>query len=240
MTDKAERKLFKLLKDILGFKPSDLSLYKAALTHKSINEFNYAQSIENNERLEFVGDAVLSLVISDILYEKYPEIDEGSLTNFRSNIVSRKILNKTAVDIGIDELIICSGNIESDSENIYGNALEAIFSAVFYDKGYRYCKSFAQKIFFNSVNFCKDIILLDCNYKSQLIDFAQKNRIQFSFNTYENCEANETQKHFIAELFFNNKYVSSGKAWTKKEAEQSCSKNALTYKKEELLFIANN
>lgn len=221
-----EDKLFKnKLSYILGFNPSDVELYKTALRHSSASINNQKKKI-NNERLEFVGDAVLSMVIADVLYTENPQNDEGSLSLLRSKIVCRKNLNDVAIHINLHKLLICKNQGPFNTNNISGNALEAIFGAIYYDKGYMFCKKFAKKILLTKEN-SSSIINCQEDYKSQLYNFAQKHKLNICFNTFENCEANEKIQHFFCELFINENYLTCGKGWSKKEAEQNCAKEAL-------------
>ncbi len=236
-TSKADKILSKKITSILGFKPRNISFYKTALIHSSatVNDSKFHKV--NNERLEFVGDAVINMVVTDLLYKYKPDYDEGNLTIIRSKIVSRKNLNRIAQKLILSKLLICRNTSPGNSNNILGNALEALFGAIYFDRGYRYCKIFAKKILLSKKELNKSYNNIQC-YKSQIIDFAQKNKIELCFNTFECCESNEKEHHYICELLLNNNYLISGKAWSKKQAEQNCAQRALKIPQNKILEIA--
>lgn len=236
-TSKADKILSKKLTDILGFKPRDILFYKTALIHSSASVNDSKDHKINNERLEFVGDAVINMVVTDLLYKFKPDYDEGNLTIIRSKIVSRKNLNRIAHKLILSKLLICKNTSPGSSNNILGNALEALFGAIYFDRGYRYCKIFAERVLISR----KELVRTYDNvqsYKSQIIDFAQKNKIEIYFNTFECCESNEKEHHYICELLLNNNYLISGKAWSKKQAEQNCAQRALRIPTNKILEIA--
>ncbi len=234
---KADKILSKKLTNILGFKPHKLHFYKIALIHSSATVNKSKTHGINNERLEFVGDAVINMVVSDLLYKIKPDYDEGNLTIIRSQIVSRKNLNKIAQKLILSKLLICKNTNPENSNNILGNALEALFGAIYFDRGYKYCKIFAEKILLSKKELSKSYNSIQ-SYKSRIIDFAQKNKIEICFNTFECCESNEKEHHFICELLLNNNYLVSGKAWSKKQAEQNCAKKALSLPANKIMEIA--
>ncbi len=234
---KPDRIFLNNLKKILGFKPDNIDLYRTAFIHSSASLGSKNAKI-NNERLEFIGDAVLNMVVADILYKKKPNEPEGKLSLLRSKIVCRKNLNEIASDIKLYDFLICKNTGSLSLNNISGNALESLFGAIYYDKNYEHCKLFAEKILLNDKILDK---LSDDkeDFKSQIINFAQKNKIDFAFNTYENAEINEKTHHFKCELLMNNNYLSSGKGWSKKDAEQNCAKNALQIPFNKIIEIAS-
>lgn len=234
--NQAEKDFCGKLRCLLGFKPKRLQLYRIALRHSSAS-INSAKKRINNERLEFVGDAVLSMVIADILYTNKPYYDEGELSLIRSKIVCRKNLNKTAFKINLHKVLLCKNQKSINTTNISGNALEALFGAIYYDRGYKYCVRFAQNTLLSD-NMDKTLSQNEEDYKSQIYNFSQKHKITVQFNTYENCEINERVQHFLCDLLLNNNYITSGKGWSKKEAEQDCSKKALVFSEEKMLRVA--
>ena len=131
------------LERIIGFYPDQISIYKQAFLHKSIIQNTELQSFESNERLEFLGDAVLDSVISHYLYQKFPKQDEGYLTKLRSRLVSRHTLNNLGVKIGLQELM--QSNLERASKSVYGDALEALIGAIYLDKGYSFTQTFIEE-----------------------------------------------------------------------------------------------
>lgn len=214
-----------MLKSLLGFHPVDLSLYQIALRHKSASIIDHNHKV-NNERLEFLGDAVIDLVISDFLYRTYPEHDEGTLSLLRANMVQRKTMNDIAVKMGIPDILLTDDNVSKQTKNIYGNALEAIVGAVYADRGYRYCCIFIEKQFISG--FEKDKVLqAQYDHKSLLLHLVQDKKWDLTFDTFEQIESTETQVHFESHVLINKNYISQGKGWSKKEAEQNAAKKAL-------------
>lgn len=233
-----EKKTYNSLKNLLGFSPGKLYYYRIAFRHSSASLSSRNKKI-NNERLEFIGDAVLNMVISDLLYKHMPEVNEGKLSLIRSKIVCRKNLNEIAISLNLHSLLICKNNPASALTNIPGNAFEALFGAVFYAKGYKYCKLLAQKHLL-SADKLQSLSKDKEDYKSQIINLAQKNKLNIGFITHENCEANEKIQHFICELIIEDKYITFGKGWSKKEAEQECARKASENGFEKLLQIVNS
>ena len=221
-----DKTLSKILKKIIGFNPGNLFYYKQALRHSSaINK--ESGKYTNNERLEFVGDAILSAVVSDILFEFYPKANEGKLSVLRSTIVNRKSLNNIALDLKIVDLVDYKHSPQNNMKNIGGNTFEALVGAIYYDKGYKRCISFIEMIIDNYFNL-ENLIEQNTDYKSKLLQFVQKNKFELIIDTVENVERNEKNQHFICEVCIENEYVASGKGWSKKDAEQQASRNVLS------------
>ncbi|ETN94717.1 ribonuclease III [Zhouia amylolytica AD3] len=177
------------------------------------------------ERLEFLGDAMLSSVISDYLFKEVPQGDEGYLTKMRSKIVSREHLNELGRDLGLIRYVKSNIPEEHYGENIHGNVFEALIGAIFLDKGYRYCERFIRK---RVVRPYVDIEKLEgkvISYKSLLIEWCQKEKKSFKFDTYED-EGNESIKHFAVKLFIDKKIVAKARATSKKKAEERAAKRA--------------
>jgi ribonuclease III len=229
--------LHKKLKKFLGFNPGELNYYKIAFRHSSASINNKSRKI-NNERLEFIGDAVLNMLVADTLYIRLPFGSEGNLSLVRSKLVCRKNLNQIAQNINLTDFVICKNTNPGVQGNIGGNAFEALFGAIYYAKGYKYCKKFAKKHLLTEESL-KELSNDKEDYKSQIINFAQKKKINIKFNTIENCEANEKIQHFKSELFINENYLTEGKGWSKKEAEQDAAKKAILLPQKCLMEIAN-
>ena len=140
-----DKELYFFLYEILGFYPHDISYYKMALMHKSIMHRNSKGKPVNNERLEFLGDAVLDAVVGDIVYRHFPGKREGFLTNTRSKLVQRDTLNKLAQEMGINQLVLSNGHSSSHNSYMGGNAFEALVGAIYLDRGYDACMQFMQK-----------------------------------------------------------------------------------------------
>ena len=216
---------FLKLKSILGFKPKSKSLYIKAFTHRSMNIKEKMGNAINYERLEFVGDAMLSSVIASYLYEQVPHGDEGYLTKMRSKVVSREHLNELGKDLDLIDLVQSRIPKSSFGNNIHGNLFEALLGAIYLDKGYKFCERFIYKrVIYPYV----DIETLEgkvISYKSLLIEWCQKEKNTFDYQVYEDTGKDEL-KHFSVKLSINNKVVSKARATSKKKAEEKASKRA--------------
>ncbi len=225
-----DKNLIASLKLILGFKPHNLNLYKTALRHSSAG-IRRDGEIYNNERLEFIGDSIISAVVSDVLYTKFPKANEGNLSILRSSIVNRKSLNEIAIELKIDDIIVFRNSAKSSMKNMAGNSLEALTGAVYFDRGYKYCKLFILKII-NQYFDLNNLMKQNADHKSRLLQLLQKHKLDITINTFENCEVNEKIHHFYCEICLDNLYLAEGKGWSKKEAEQNASFEALKKLKE--------
>lgn len=206
-----EKKLYR----IIGFYPNNKHLYQQAFLHKSVVTHKNS-SYESNERLEFLGDTVLDLVISEYLFKKFPYKDEGFLTKTRSKLVSRKTLNKLAIKIGLEDMI--QSKVNSASKAIYGDALEALIGAIYIDKGYKYANSFIiEKLVRLHLNI-EELMNTENDYKSKIIEWGQKEKIEILFKAEEIEKNNE--RLFIVTLVVNNIPETKATAHTKKQAEQ--------------------
>ncbi len=213
------------LKKLLGFFPLHPHLYETALRHRSASVFGTHGRI-NNERLEFLGDSVLDTVISEYLYQKFPNKDEGFLTRMRAQIVQRKSMNTIAVSMGLPQMILMDSNRTKSSDKIYGNALEALIGAIYIDRSYQAARYFIIKHYLPKINF-NEIIGVQYDCKSKLYHLIQDKKWDLLIDTQENIEENEHATHFLSSIIINGKYISEGKGWTKKEAEQNAASNAL-------------
>jgi ribonuclease-3 len=233
-----ERIFAKELQKILGFKPKQLSYYQDAFRHSSVcNRYNQYNS---NERLEYIGDAILTMTVSNIIYPMFPKAKEGELTIIRSTIVSRKSLNRISNDLKLLKLLRIKEDKKNPplAQNAAGNCLEALAGAVFLDRGYKYALKFTEKIvaefFPNLKNYNQK--KNDDNFKSAILSFSQKNKINLEFLTYENRESNEKLSHFICELYLAGTYIADGKAWNKRDAEQIAARRAIEILKKQKKF----
>tara|TARA_B100000809_G_scaffold108633_1_gene107098 strand:+ start:1466 stop:2158 length:693 start_codon:yes stop_codon:yes gene_type:complete len=206
-----------ILERIIGFYPHQVSIYKQAFLHKSILQNTELQSFESNERLEFLGDAVLDTVISHYLYHKFSKKDEGYLTKLRSRLVSRQMLNNLGVKIGLQELM--QSNLERASKSVYGDALEALIGAIYLDKGYTFAQSFiVEKLIQNHIDI-DAVTQTETDFKSRVIEWSQKEKSSFEFKISESEETND--RMYTAELVINEEVRGKGIAYTKKQAEQA-------------------
>ena len=216
------------LRKILGFNPSDLSLYRIALTHKSASYKINGERV-NNERLEFLGDAILDAVISDFLYKKYPSEREGFLTEMRSKIVKGKKLKELAIKLKIDVFVNQKTNLPLINSRIFEDAFEALIGAIYLDKGYKTVYKFINKKILEKYIDFRKLELTNHNYKSLLIEWSQKtkNQIEFiSFNDVDNLN------NFTSQVKYKDLNIGIGKGSSKKEAEQNAAKEALNYIKD--------
>ena len=216
---------FMELTKILGFKPKKIKIYNTAFTHRSMNIKDSAGNVINYERLEFLGDAMLSAVIASHLFVEVPSGDEGYLTKMRSKIVSREHLNELGKDLNLIKLVeskIPSGQF---GDNIHGNLFEALVGAIFLDKGYKYCEKF---IYSRVIIPYVDIEMLEgkvISYKSLLIEWCQKEKKTFGYHVYEDT-GNDEVRHFSVKLSIDGKVVAKARATSKKKAEEKASKRA--------------
>jgi len=213
------------LEDILGFKTKRKRIYQKAFTHRSMNQKDSKGNSVNYERLEFLGDTMLSSVISAYLFNEVPSGNEGYLTKMRSKIVSREHLNELGRDLKLIDLVRSRIPRENFGENIHGNLFEALIGAIFLDKGYKYCERF---IHLRVISPYVDIERLEgkvISYKSLLIEWCQKEKKNFKYDVYEDT-GNDELKHFAVKLFIDNRVVGKARATSKKKAEEKASKRA--------------
>ncbi|MCB0424396.1 MAG: ribonuclease III [Mangrovimonas sp.] len=213
------------LQRILGFKPKNMERYRIAFTHRSMNIKDQEGNPINYERLEFLGDAMLSAVIASHLYIEVPTGDEGYLTKMRSKIVSREHLNELGKELNLISHVESKIPKGQFGENIHGNLFEALLGAIFLDRGYKYCEKFIYK---RVIIPYVDIEKLEgkvISYKSLLIEWCQKEKKTFDFDVYDDT-GNDEMRHFAVKLSINNKVVAKARATSKKKAEEKAAKRA--------------
>ena len=225
-----EKEPFLQLRDLLGFLPHDLSLYRLALMHKSAQQLepSHGQKRLNNERLEFLGDAVLSSVVADLLYQRYPNSQEGFLTTLRSRLVCREMLNTLAVDMGLDRLVLHTGRASS-AHNSYmnGNAFEALIGAVYLDRGYTYCLRFVRDVVFARYVDIRKVARTEENYKSRLIEWCQKHQLECRFEMVsQQILADRTTPKFVSRVLIQGQFCGSGDGYSKKASHQAAARQA--------------
>lgn len=224
----SSRKEFYLsLKNLLGFYPQNLKLYDLAFVHKSASTVDSQGNFVNNERLEYLGDAILGAIIADFLYNRFPQEDEGFLTKTRSKLVNRSFLTKLTTDMGLHLLINSNTTKNSDKSHIYGDALEALIGAIYLDKDYQTAKYFVTKKILSKFVNLNEIEQNDSNFKSQLIEWSQKSKKELEFETTEEFSDKNKQPKFIAVVKIDNKRVGHGTGTSKKEAQQNAAHIAL-------------
>jgi ribonuclease III len=206
----------KALKGMLGYVPKNISLYKTALTHRSVKD-----SIdENNERLEYLGDAILSALVADYLFKRYPYKEEGFLTEMRSKMVNRQQLNDIAVKMGLKKVTLYNkADTSLKTSQIFGNTLEALVGAIYLDKGYKKTVKWANDRIIIPHMFVEDLETLEINHKNKLYGWANKNGKQLEFETI-NEQMENGRRLFTIAAIINGKVISEGKAYNKKDASQ--------------------
>lgn len=232
-----EKELYSSLYDIIGFYPHDISYYKLALMHKSVMRRNAKGKPVNNERLEFLGDAILDAIVGDIVYQHFPGKREGFLTNTRSKLVQRDTLNKLAQEMGINQLILSSGHTSSHNSYMGGNAFEALVGAIYLDQGYNACMRFMNKrILAQMINIDK-VAYKEVNFKSKLIEWSQKNKVRLSYEQVLQEKDKNGNPIFEFKVVLEGVEGCSGRGFSKKESQQFASKLTLDKLKKKPQFI---
>lgn len=206
----------KELKNILGYKPGNISLYKTALTHRSVRE----GADENNERLEYLGDAVLSALIADFLFKRYPYKEEGFLTEMRSKMVNRQQLNEIAVRMGLKKITLYNKMDSSlKVSQIFGNTLEALVGAIYLDQGYKKTAKWVMECIIMPHMFMDDLENLEINHKNKLYGWANKNGRLLEFETL-NEKLENGRRLFTVAAVLDGQNIGEGRAYNKKDASQ--------------------
>ena len=220
----SDRQISQAIKNIFGFYPNNLNLYKLAFRHRSIA--NGPQGLKvNNERLEFLGDAVLGSIIADFLFKKFPRKDEGFLTETRSKIVCRSRLNKLATKLGLDKLIQANFDPKTISKSIRGDAFEAFIGALYLDKGYAFTRKILIHRIINVHLDIDELIQEESNYKSKLIEWTQKEKKSIVFKVVDEI-GEGFSKQYIVEVQIDGKQIAHGRDFAIKNAEQNAAEKA--------------
>lgn len=221
---KAEDVAFrKQLENVLGFRPTKISLYKTALTHRSVRD----SADENNERLEYLGDAILSGIIADFLFKRYPYKEEGFLTEMRSKMVNRNQLNELAIKMGLKKITYFNKFDNSlKMSQIFGNTLEAVVGAVYLDKGFKKTKHWVIRQIILPHLFMDDLELLEINHKNKLYGWANKNGKNLEFETLDE-RMESGRRLFTVGAVVNGELIAEGKAFNKKDASQIAAQLAI-------------
>ena len=216
---------FETITKMIGFKPITLEFYRTAFTHRSINKLDAKGQAISYERLEFLGDAMLSSVIAAYLYIEVPTGDEGYLTKMRSKIVSREHLNELGRDLNLIQFVESKVSPQHFGENIHGNIFEALVGAIYLDRGYLLCEKFIQK---KVITPYVDISRLEgkvISYKSLIIEWCQKEKKTFKFDVFED-NGISGERLFGVKLSIDDKIVSKARATSKKKAEEKAAQRA--------------
>ena len=216
---------FGAIEKILGFAPKIIDFYKKAFTHRSSNILDEVGNPLNYERLEFLGDAMLSAVIAGHLFNEAPTGDEGYLTKMRSKIVSREHLNELGKDLNLVQFVESKVPVQHFGDNIHGNVFESLVGAIYLDRGYEFCEKFIQK---RVIIPFVDIARLEgkvISYKSLVIEWCQKEKRQFHYDIFED-NGIDGERLFGVKLSIDEKVVAKARATSKKKAEEKASQRA--------------
>jgi ribonuclease-3 len=221
-----DKRLATSIQLILGSKPLNLSLYRLALTPAGLGEETDKGFRKSNERLEFLGDAILGAVIAEYLFKKYPYRDEGFLTETRSKLVNRETLNEVGIKIGLKKTLqqVVDNRQFVGNKSLYGDILEAFLGAVYLDRGY----AFSKKLILQRILIHLDLegmVTTVSNHKSKVIEWSQREGNQVEFQVVQ-VNSNQRYKEFVVAIVVNGESIAQGKGETKKKAEQEASKNA--------------
>jgi len=230
----SDRKFIGSLRNLLGFTPGNLSVYHLAFRHRSTASEHPSGVRLSNERLEYLGDAVLGAVIAELLFKKFPFKEEGFLTEMRSRIVNRENLNRLALKLGINKFMDASIDPGAKNRSAYGDAFEALIGAVYIDRGYEVARKLVLRRFIRHHVDLDELEQADMNFKSRLINWAQRERRTVEFELLEEVD-NGGKRLLRVRLLVDGNEVSRGEDWSKKRAEQIAAERAIT-----ALNIASN
>ena len=233
---KSQKKLsgtfFLKLKDTLDINPKNKDLFKVAFTHSSLNKKDNQGNKINYERLEFLGDSIFSMIISQYIFFNFPDANEGELTKLKAKIISRENLNQIGEKMGLLNLIEIK-NQKNFGKNIYGNLLESLIGALFLDQGFETTKNYIiTKIIKPYINL-DSINISILSYKSLVLELAQKRKRKITFKTNINNE-NDSNTNFSSNLYLDGKFVSNSNGFSKKKAEENVSKKSFEKLKQKI------
>lgn len=221
------KEFYSFIKKTVGFSPLKLRLYDLAFIHKSASPVNLLGQPVNNERLEYLGDALLGAIVADYLYNRFPRKDEGFLTQMRSRIVNRSFLTRLTFKLGLHHFITSNTNSVNETSHIYGDVFEAFIGAIYLDSGYDGVKKFVIKKVLSVHVDIQELEKSDNNYKSQLIEWGQKYKREVDFDTHENPDSGQSHPPFVSVIKIDGQIVSKGLGYSKKEAQQNSAAKAL-------------
>jgi ribonuclease III len=221
----SDKQLKNAIKSILGYKPGNISLYHLAFLHKSATQEIHNGIKVNNERLEFLGDAILDAIAADYLFKTFPTKDEGFLTEMRSKIVSRATLNRLSQKMGIDQLIQLDGSSSGTFRSFKGDAFEALIGAMYLDKGYDFTRKIILeriiKYYFNM----DELVNQEVNFKSKIIEWAQREKKQTQFMVVDEVGSGY-KKQYVVELQIDGELIARGQDYSIKGAEQNAAEKS--------------
>ena len=238
-----EKELYAALYKILGVWPRKIQYYKVALMHKSLGHRDFNPKTKrlgkkvSNERLEFLGDAILDAVVGDLVYRRYTGKPEGFLTNTRSKLVQRETLGRLAQQMGITKLIMASGRSVQHNSYIGGNAFEALVGALYLDRGYDACMTFWNKRVMGKYLNADKIAYKEMNFKSKLLEWSQKNKVQLEYQMISQTQDENGSPVFEYAVVLNGVVCPDGEGYSKKEAQQNASEKTLNMLRSDKNFV---
>ena len=221
------KEFYSYIKVLTGHCPLKFKLYDIAFIHKSASYVDKMGNVVNNERLEYLGDAVLGTIVAEYLYNRFPFKDEGFLTQLRSRVVNRSFLTQLTFKMGLNKYVVSNASSVSESSHLYGDLLEAFIGAIYLDSGYAVAKEFViKKVFYQYVDI-REMEKVDNNFKSQLIEWGQKTKQEVEFKTVNNPDSGSEKMPFLTEAYIDGKMMGAGEGYSKKEAQQNAAQDAL-------------
>jgi ribonuclease-3 len=221
----SDRKLSNAVKNIAGFYPGNIGIYRLAFSHSSAARENSQGIKESYERLEFLGDSFLGAVVAEYLFKKFPFQDEGFLTDIRSRIVNRESLNKVGKKMGLMSVVTYSGSVNQQHRSLYGDVLEALVGAIYLDKNYKVCRQFIISSILEPHFDLDEVIQTNSNHKSILIEWAQRESKKIRFDIVDE-KGSMHSKEFTAIVILEDEPIAQGVGTSKKRAEQSAAEKA--------------
>ncbi len=226
MKKEKRKEAFSFLYEKFGFRPDNTEYYNEAFTHRSLHLSDEHKGVVNNERLEFLGDAVLNTVFAEYLYRKFPEKKEGEMSMLRARLAKRETLNHIAVEMGLDKLLRVPQKHMVQKDDIYGNTLEAFCGAVFLDKGFDFCSHFVQTEMLKHVDLNK-LLVVDTDYKSQLLARISRKKLKMEFVLVYQKKIEGNKDFFCTKILVEGDEIAIGTGYSKKESQQDAAKMAL-------------
>lgn len=223
------KKFYLLISSQLKINPGKIKLYEIAFLHRSASISYNDGSLINNERLEFLGDAILDAVVADYLFKKFPRKKEGFLTQMRSKIVKRSNLDLISRNLGLDYFVVSKTHRNVHKKNIFGDAFEALIGAVYLDKGYEFTRKYIINHILRNYIDIEDLLIKESDYKSRIIEWGQKNKVIITIETNEEYSNFEQSPSFVAYVKASDILLGKGGGKSKKEAEQNAAEQAFAY-----------
>ena len=231
-----EKELYVFLHKITGFYPHHIEYYRLALVHRSMPVKDAEGNWVNNERLEFLGDAVLDLVVAAYLYHQYPDKHEGFLTSTRAKIVQRESLNRIGKLFKLESHVKASAHSSSHNSYISGNAVEALVGAIYLDRGYKVARKFIEKKIIRDNIQLDDLVNTEKNFKSRLIEWTQKYHVTIEFELIDTYNDTENNPIFKTAVILGGIFAADATGYSKKESHQGASRKAVDRLKADAIF----